>query len=249
MRVRVRVRVRREVGSAGRGDSLSRRLRLRLRPWFELELELVLDQPTANPVDSFGFPSNYVAYRTGTVVGGQGIRPVVAFQPLPNPVNGAESEGPNDIAFAPTAFPNALANGVFVTFHGRFGAGGTNNEENPLVFVDLTKTNYFHVIPPKLPGIGHLDGLLATRQALFISDLSTNGGLSSGIGRGVIYRVQALVGPSLELEEGGTGPQLRWNGGVLQGATELPGPWENLAGTSPYALPPAGPYRFFRVRY
>src|SRR5438552_839834 len=68
------------------------------------------------PVRFFGFPANYTAYRTGTVVGGQGVQPLVAFQPQPDRFTGEESEGPNDIAFAPPAFPDGLNNGIFVGF-------------------------------------------------------------------------------------------------------------------------------------
>ena len=52
-------------------------------------------------VKFFGFPNSYTTYRTGKVVGGLGIQPLVAFQPQPDPLTGEESEGPNDIAFAP----------------------------------------------------------------------------------------------------------------------------------------------------
>src|SRR4030095_14934318 len=60
----------------------------------------------ASDVPFYGFPTNYTAYRTGTVVGGQGIQPFVAFQPVPDPLTGAESEGPNDITFSPPVFPS-----------------------------------------------------------------------------------------------------------------------------------------------
>ena len=35
------------------------------------------------PVPDFGFPTNYTSYRTNTLVGGGGVQPLVAFQPLP----------------------------------------------------------------------------------------------------------------------------------------------------------------------
>lgn len=200
-------------------------------------------------VESYGFPGSYTAYRTGTVVGGAGRAPVVAFQPLPNPLNGAESEGPNDIAFSPPAFPPGLANGVFVTFHGKFSAGGLNNEENPLVFVDLATTNYFHVIPPRLPGVGHLDGLLATRRALFVSDLSTNGNLSASPGRGVIYQIQALVAPPVDarwLPDGTI--EVRWTDGVLQVSADPDGGWTDVTNASPWRASADLPRRFFRTR-
>jgi len=72
-------------------------------------------------VEFYGFPTNYSAYRTDVAVGTQGITPLISFQPQPNPTNGEESEGPNDIAFSPPGFPDELNGGVFVTFHGKFG--------------------------------------------------------------------------------------------------------------------------------
>ena len=202
-------------------------------------------------VEFYGFPDNYDAYRTGEVVGGQGIQPLVAFQPLPDPFTGAESEGPNDIAFAPPAFPEPLNNGVFVTFHGKFGSGGTNNEENPLVFVDLNTTNYFHFIPPQLPGVGHLDGLLRVTDSLFISDMATNGALGGAAGKGVIYQVKALVGPVVQLHMSEGQIELRWSGGVLQSSPNLHTDWADMTNTSPYQFNPASPatpQRFFRTR-
>src|SRR5579872_3626258 len=84
-------------------------------------------------VPDFGFPTNYTTYRSGTVVGGGGVQPLVTFEPQPDPYTGSESEGPNDIAFAPPGFPPGLNNGIFVGFHGKFDLGGIANEENPLV--------------------------------------------------------------------------------------------------------------------
>ncbi len=144
-----------------------------------------------NVID-YGFPSTYEAYRTGEQVGSTGVLPIVAFQPLPDPLTGSESEGPNDIAFAPAGFPEGLNNGVFVTFHGKFVLGGLENEENPLVFVDLDDNSYFHIIPNTLPDVGHLDGLLATEDALYVADISPDGGFGNSTSdTGVIYKIQA----------------------------------------------------------
>jgi glucose/arabinose dehydrogenase len=198
-------------------------------------------------VEFYGFPSNYTAYRTGIVVGNQGIQPLVAFQPLPNPQTGAESEGPNDIAFSPPGFPPGLNDGIFVTFHGKFNAGGINNEENPLVFVNLQTTNYFHLIPPRLPGVGHLDGLLATGASLFISDIATNGNLSTGAGRGAIYQIKALVGPPLSARQVGPQVELSWSYGTLQAASRIDGSWLDVTNVSPHRVTADQPHRFFRT--
>ena len=145
-------------------------------------------------VFNFGFPDSYIAYRTGAFVGPRTSRPVVAFQPWPDPYTGSESEGPSEIAFAPAGFPSGLNNGIFVGFHGRFDLGGLANEENPLVFYNRATRKYFDFIGNNEPNIGHLDGLLSTSNALFIADLSSNGDLfsSQGTGAGVIYMVKAV---------------------------------------------------------
>jgi glucose/arabinose dehydrogenase len=203
---------------------------------------------TPADVEFYGFPDNYTAYRTGTIVGGQGIQPLVNFQPLPNPLDGAESEGPNDIAFSPPAFPEPLNNGIFVTFHGKFGSGGTNNEENPLVFVDFNTTNYFHFIKPRLPGVGHLDGLLRLDDSLFISDMATNGSLAAAAGKGVIYQVKALVGPPVKARRVDHQIELTWPHGVLQGSPDVSGSWNDVTNRSPYFADPIPPRQFFRTR-
>lgn len=145
-------------------------------------------------VEDFGFPTTYIEYRTGRRVGDSGLDPAVAFQPLPAP-DGAESEGPAEIAFAPQGFPEGLNDGLFVGFHGRFFLGGLENEENPLVYVDLDAGRYFHFVGTDEPGIGHLDSLLATQDALFLVDMSRDGSLA-GSGTGVIYRIRAVPEPS-----------------------------------------------------
>ncbi|MEM7315509.1 MAG: hypothetical protein AAF497_20395, partial [Planctomycetota bacterium] len=132
----------------------------------------------------------YTAYRTNNVVGNTGIQPLVAFQPI----DGEEGEGPNDIAFAPAGFPDGLNNGVFVGMHGKFSLGGTANEENPLVFVDLADNSYFYFIDTNESGVGHLDGLLSTNDSLFVADISPGGGFgSSSANSGKIYQIKSLV--------------------------------------------------------
>jgi glucose/arabinose dehydrogenase len=137
---------------------------------------------------SFGFPDSYTEYRTGRVVGGAGIQPVVTFQPLagtPSP----ESEGPALLAMAPSAFPSPLNDGVFVGFHGQAGSGIVN-EENPLVFYSFASGTYCHFVSNDEPGVGHLNGILSTADALFVADMAANGSLgSSGASTGVIYQI------------------------------------------------------------
>ena len=61
----------------------------------------------------FGFPTNYTEYRTGRTVGGAGIQPLIAFQPIPDPLTGRESEGANDIVFAPPGLSGRFEHGYF----------------------------------------------------------------------------------------------------------------------------------------
>lgn len=155
------------------------------------ELNVIPASDIGGAIEDFGFPTTYVEYRTETVVGNTGIQPLVDFQPIPVP-DGAEAEGPNDIAFAPAAFPEALQNGIFVGMHGQFSSGGLSNEENPLVFVDLDDNSYFHFISNTESGVGHLDGLLATDDSLFVADISPGGAFGpSDSNSGVIYQIQA----------------------------------------------------------
>ena len=187
-------------------------------------------------VPDFGFPTNYTAYRTGTIVGGGGVQPLVTFQPLPNPANGSESEGPNDIAIAPPGFPPGLNNGVFVGFHGKWALAGIANEENPLVYVDLTNNSYFQFIGNDVASIGHLDGLLSTDDSLFVADLTATGNTDTGPNTGVIYQLKSLV-TRLAFRMNNNTLELSWPAGVLQQAESLSGPWNDVPGaTSPYPV-------------
>jgi glucose/arabinose dehydrogenase len=213
------------------------------------ELNRISAAEIGGPVEFFGFPTNYIEYRTRRVVGGLGIQPLVAFQPLPDPMTGSESEGPNDIVFAPPGFPDGLNNGIFVGFHGRSGSAGLANEENPLVYVDLGTTNYFHFIGNEEPAIGSLDGLLATGDSLFVADLSSNGSLGSGSGRGVIYQIKSLVLPPVRLRWLDQRVELTWKYGVLQIADNATGPWTDVQdATSPYLVDVNQSQKFFRIR-
>lgn len=139
-------------------------------------------------VPDFGFPGDYIEYRTSQRVGSGGVQPLVAFQPLPTP-NGSESEGSAGVAFAPTGFPAGLTNGIFVGFHGQSSLAGGANDENPVVFYDLGTGEYFHFIENRQASVGHLDTFLSTSDSLFVADLSSTGGFGSS-GTGVIYQVQ-----------------------------------------------------------
>jgi hypothetical protein len=157
------------------------------------EIHVVPAANLGNAILDFGFPSTYEAYRTGVTVGSTGELPLVTFQPVPPP-DGSEAEGVNEVAFAPPLFPEPLVNGLFAGFHGRFNLAGAANEENPVVFVDLDDLSYFHFVPNTDETVGHLDGVLATTDTLFLADISSHGGFSSSAqNSGRIYAIKSLI--------------------------------------------------------
>jgi len=201
------------------------------------------------PVPDFGFPNNYTEYRTGAIIGGAGIQPLVAFQPFPNPANGSESEGPSEIAFAPPGFPEGLNNGIFVGFHGKWALAGLANEENPLVYFDLTTTNYFHFVSNDEPNIGHLDGLLSTSDSLFVADITSTGNIDSGGAAGVIYQIKSLVA-RLSFRLVGNKLELSWPAGTLQQSPTLSAEWadiSNASGSYTVNLDQGAGAMFFRI--
>lgn len=145
------------------------------------ELNRIAAADIGGSPEDFGFPNNYIEYRTGTFVGGGGVPPVVAFQPIPDPQTGSESEGPAQFAFSPAD------DGIFVGFHGRFNLAGVANEENPLVHYSLATGTYTDFVSNDDPSVGHLDGLLSSGKTLFVADLTSGGNTGGAGGDGVIY--------------------------------------------------------------
>jgi len=216
------------------------------------ELNLIARTNFGAVTPFFGFPTNYISYRTNTFVGGAGIPPLIAFQPFPDPFTGRESTGANQITFAPPGFPPGLNTGVFLGFHGVYSSGGTSNPKNPVIYADPATGSYFHFIYGQQAGIGHLDGLLATRDSLFVADVATGGDLNNGAGQGVIYQIKSLVSspPSLTSRRVGTQIELAWDRGTLVQATNVNGPWSDVPDAfSPHLITTAGPCTFYRVRY
>jgi hypothetical protein len=173
--------------------------------WSTDELNRIPAAQIGGAVEYFGFPYSYTRTidKPGdpvTVVNpGLGVQPLVAFEPLPDPVltaEGSESEGPSGFALSPPMFPAGLNHGAFIGFHGLFNAG-TANDENPFVFADPGTGHYFDFISNNEPNIGHLDEALSTSDSLFIADISSNGDLFSGagLGQGVIYQIKAINHP------------------------------------------------------
>jgi len=217
------------------------------------ELNFIARTNLGGLTEYFGFPSNYTEYRTGRIVGGAGIQPRIAFQPIPDPFTGHESEGADDIVFAPANFPDGLNTGVFLGFHGRFNSGGTNNEENPVVYASPATGAYFHFIEGQQPGIGHLNGLLATRDSLFVADLVSTGDTGNGARAGVIYQIKSRVNPTapiLGARFAGSQVELTWDRGTLQETDDVTGSWNDVVDAfSPRLVQPAVPRKFYRTKY
>lgn len=163
------------------------------------ELNRIAAADLGTSVPDFGFAETYVDYATGTTVGPtEGVTPpLVAFRPL----DGEKSEGAVELALAPSSFPADFTGGVFVPFSGKFNLGGVQNDENPLVFVDTATNTYFHFLANQL--MGHPNGMLATDDALYLSDLNYRGafGGTSPEGvpadqEGVIYQISYVPEPS-----------------------------------------------------
>jgi len=149
------------------------------------ELNRIPAAEIGGEVENFGFPNGYVDYATGEPVGDGGEAPVAALTPW----NGSENEGAAGIAVAPSSFPDGLNDGVFVGIHGQWDDVGLENEENPLLYVDLDSGEFVHVVGNGEAAVGHLDGLLATEDALYAADLSGVGSLSGAEPGGAIYRI------------------------------------------------------------
>ncbi len=177
---------------AGRGDALGAD-----------ELNRILATDLGGAVEDFGFGRTYVDYRTGATVLHNGatpadtaglVDPLIAFTAAPGT---DESEGAVEIAFAPAGFGSGYADGVFVAFYGEANQGGAGNEENPLVYADPVTGDFFDFFGVKEADLGHPSGLLATADALYLSDLATAGGLGAGsAGTGTIYRVAVIPEPA-----------------------------------------------------
>jgi glucose/arabinose dehydrogenase len=152
------------------------------------ELNHIAVADIGGTVENFGFPNDYIQYRTGKRAGSGGIQPLLAFQPISSRDISSESEGAVEIAFSPPAFPPELRNGIFVGFHGRWNLAGVANEENPLLHCDLAKGDYYDFVSNDEANVGHLNGLLSTDDSLFVADMTVTGGFDGGE-TGAIYQI------------------------------------------------------------
>jgi glucose/arabinose dehydrogenase len=155
-------------------------------------------------VPDYGFATNFVENNSAKTVHGNPSY-VGVFAPL----NGSileESEGPNQIAFAPSSFPTGLNNGVFIGFHGQFDQTGNpdpntgqGNEEHPVVFWDAATSDYWHFIDNANADVtmGHLDGLLSTSDSLYLADLASGSLFGGPTNTGTIYQIQSVPEPTI----------------------------------------------------
>jgi hypothetical protein len=134
----------------------------------------------------FGYPNCYPAYRTGVLietVPGTSCSGVTQSLLNYQPVNNQRSEGPTEIAFAPSAFPSEYAGGIFTGFSGGQGPGGVNNQ-NALVFSNASFSQLLHFVESATPGVGSVLGVHSTQDSLFLANF----------GGGQIYQITAIDG-------------------------------------------------------
>lgn len=153
------------------------------------ELNVIPADQIGGEAEHFGFPTTYTLYDTGEEVGTDGIAPVVAFLSL----NGAENEGAASLVFTPASFATSFGSGVLAGFHGQYDLSGLENEENPLLFVDLETYDISTIVPPAAPGIGHLDSMAATADAIYVADMCAGSSLANPRPCGAIYRITAVA--------------------------------------------------------
>ena len=172
-------------------------------------LHVIAASSLGKTVPNFGFANTYIDYATGATVGPTDgvVPPLAAFRP----VDGKKSEGAVELAFAPEMFPYEFWGEIFVPFSGKYGQGGLANDENPLVVVNPESGSLFHFIENQQ--MGHPNGLLATDDTLYLSDLNfwggfggTSDGTPTGIPAdegGVVYAIRVL--PAYAVPEPATG--------------------------------------------
>jgi glucose/arabinose dehydrogenase len=177
--------------------------------WSADELDVIPAAQIGGAVEYFGFPETvggqltYSYVKTSAKPGDPvmvvnpsvGVQPVIAFEPLPDSALGAggsKSQGSSGFAMAPSAFPDGLNTGTFIGFHGVFNAGGTANDENPVVYANPNTGKYFDFVSNDEPNIGHIDEVLSTSNSLFLADIAAGGNMLNGAQQGVIYEIEGI---------------------------------------------------------
>jgi glucose/arabinose dehydrogenase len=153
------------------------------------ELDVVKEADIGKRVIDFGFPTAYIDYASGKPVGE--VTDTVDFLPL----DGSESEGVAGITFVPDTFPGLLAGGIIAGFHGQFDETGIQNEENPLLWVNISTGEKFDLISNDSPGVGHLDSMTAGDDVVYVADFC-DGSMSGSVdGCGIIYALRPIDSP------------------------------------------------------
>lgn len=155
------------------------------------ELDIVPADAIGGETIDFGFPSTYTRYDTGEIVGTAGTAPFTVFLPL----DGSNNEGVASLAFAPVSFPDELRGGLFAGFHGQFDLTGVANDENPLLWIDSATGEQRTIVSNDAQGVGHLDTLLSTPDALYVADMCADGSLGQVEPCGAIYRITVAEAP------------------------------------------------------
>ncbi len=125
---------------------------------------------------NFGFPTCFPAYGTGVHAVDNCTHPEAAFIPQTGPDGLMYSQGAAQIALAPSNFPAPFNGGIFVGF-----SGASGNTRNPVIYYDPTTGQYQYFVMGG--SMGNPLGLLATSNALYISDWGT----------GEIYQLTSLT--------------------------------------------------------
>jgi glucose/arabinose dehydrogenase len=132
------------------------------------ELDEISSADLGTSVINFGYPNCYIQYITGTPVGSGCVQPLVAFQPI----GGARTQGPYQLAFAPPDFPAGYNNGIYVSFAGESGGSftGVLNDDDGVDYYSFDTGQYTQFIAPGEAGNGGTLGLLATGNTLYLAD-------------------------------------------------------------------------------
>ena len=216
----------------------------------------------------FGYPDEFVELDSGITNGLSSVQPVMVFREVEGD---GESEGPAQMTWAPPQFPAGLNLGVFIGFHGDYDQWGAENRENAVVYADPATGQFLHFLRPNQPDVGHLDGLLATEDSLFLADLTGTNSLNTYHAGGVIYQIKHIGTPvdcgslpparlEAAIEPNGSSLRLSWDARLADCIVESSslGPvvrWTRLTGTPlsdgerhwvtvPFGTQP----RFFRLR-
>ncbi len=151
------------------------------------EIDIIPAETIGTKIVDFGFPGSYVDYETGELVGSDGVQPTVELRP----VEGSESEGIASLSKMPSSFPAELSGGYVAGFHGQFDSYGDDNEENPLIYIDLETGVKFELIVNDNSMVGHFDSLFADDDVLYVADICATGSLAEPTPCGVIYQIRA----------------------------------------------------------